>query len=408
MMAEPSSNLPRVVMYTGKGGTGKSVISCATGLKSAELGHDTLIMSSDPAHTLADALGKQIGDEPSRISQRLWGIQVNPVEEMNRNYAVIQEYVASVLSAKGLDETLAYEIASLPTMTQLFAFLKVQEFAEQDRFDVLVLDTVPAGEALRYLYFPRLVGSVSRKVMRMVAPMAGLARALEPILGVPTPRREVIDTHVSLIESFERVNRILSDPSVSSVRLVANPDSFSIQNTKRTLMTSNLYGINVDLAIMNKVLPDEIQDPYLKKWMQLQERMLREAEISFYPVPIEKVPLYSSELKGLRMLKRCGEALFAEDDPASVFFKGKPFRVECDENTCELTVSVPFTEKEDFGVERIGDEIIVKVRTNVGAVANVIPLPAVTARMRLVEARLLSRELHVRFVREDERRTKVP
>ncbi|MCP8307235.1 MAG: TRC40/GET3/ArsA family transport-energizing ATPase [archaeon] len=396
----------RVILYTGKGGTGKSVIACATGLKTASIGYETLIISSDPAHTLGDALEKRITDLPTKVSESLWATQIDPIKEMQKNYAVIQEWLTSLLSAKGIEETLAYEIASLPGMTHLFALLKIEELAAKEKqFDVIILDTVPSGEALRYLYFPKLFGSISRKLISLVGSIAGIARAIEPIIGLPMPKKEVFKSEVELIKRLEKLGDILKDADTTSLRLIANPDAFSIENTRRTLMLSSLHGINVDLAIINKVMPEKVSDPYFSKWIELQKKCLSEAEASFYPLPIKKLMLFDSELKGIEMLKRSGDELFSNEDPTKVYFKGSLFKIVSKEKELTLIVRVPFTSKEGINdVERIGDELLVKVSTEVGDVVKVIPLPTATLRMKLSRAKLLSDELHISFVDDYERK----
>jgi len=395
----------RVILYTGKGGTGKSVIACATGLKTASLGYETLIVSSDPAHTLGDALEKKITDSPTKVHENLWAIQVDPIKEMQKNYAVIQQWLTSLLSAKGIEETLAYEIASLPGMTHLFALLKIEELAREKQFDAVILDTVPSGEALRYLYFPKLFGSISRKLISIVGSVVGMARVIEPIIGLPMPRKDVFKSEVELINRLEKLGDILKDADTTSLRLIANPDAFSIENTRRTLMLSSLHGLNVDLAIINKVIPEEVSDPYFSKWIELQRKYLSEAEESFYPLPIKKLMLFDSELKGIEMLKRSGDELFSDEDPTKVYFKGSPIKIVCKEKELTLIVRVPFTSKEEINdIERIGDDLLIKVSTEVGDVVKVVPLPASALRMKLSKAKLLNDELQISFVGDYERK----
>ncbi len=393
----------RVILYTGKGGTGKSVIASATALKTASLGYKTIIVSSDPAHTLGDAFERKITDVPTELCENLWAIQIDSIKEMQRNYAVIQEYLTSVLSARGIEETLTYEIAIMPGMTQLFALLKIEELVREQQFNLIVLDTVAAGEALRYIYFPKLLGSMSRKLINIAGSIAGIARVIEPLTRLPAPKKEVFESEVEFIRRLERLGDILKDPNITSLRLVANPDSFSIENTRRALLLSNLYGINVDLAIVNKILPENVSDPFFKKWIELQKKYLAEAEASFYPLPIKKLMLFDSELKGIARLKKCGDELFGSEDPAEVYFKGSPFKTITKDKELVLIVKVPYTSKEMISdVERIGDELLVKISTEIGSIMRIIPLPTAALRMKLSRAKLLSDELHITFFDERE------
>jgi arsenite-transporting ATPase len=391
--------MKRIILYTGKGGTGKSVISCVTGLKLAELGYKTLVMSVDPAHTLADAFGKRIRDEAEEVINNLFAVQVDPVAEIKKNFYIVQDYLASVFEAKGIDETLAYEIASLPSTTQFFALLKLDDYLQKDIFDVIILDTVPSGETLRYLYFPRLIGNVSRKLIKLFSPIAEIGKILEPIFHIPAPSKEVINTKVTLFEKIERLANVLTNQDICSVRLIANPDSFSIETMKRTLVVSNLYGVNVDLVIVNKVIPDEVQDPYFLKWKDAQKQYIEIAKTSFYPVPLKILRLFNSELKGIDKLRKCSDELF-DDDPSKVYFKGSPFELTKLSNGILARFRVPFTGKEDFEIERIGEELLVKVKLDVGEIVNVLPLPAIANIMSLRSAKLRDGVLEVKFVRE--------
>lgn len=395
---------PRVILYTGKGGTGKSVIASATALKTASLGYKTIIVSSDPAHTLMDAFEKRISDSLTKICENLWGIQIDSIKEMQKNYAVIQEYLASVLSAKGIEETLTYEIATMPGMTHVFALLKIEELLREQQFEVIILDTVAAGEALRYIHFPKLFGSISRKLMSIAGSVASVARVIQPLTGLPAPRKEVFKSEVEFIKRLEKLGDILKDSNITSLRLVVNPDSFSIENTRRALLLSNLYGINVDLAIINKILPEGVSDPFFKKWIELQKKYIAEAESSFYPLPIKKLMLFDSELKGIARLKKCGDELFQSENPAEVYFKGTPFKTITKDKELVLMVKVPYVSREMISeIERIGDELLVKISTEVGDVMRIIPLPTAALRMKLSRAKLLSDELHITFIDDYER-----
>jgi len=393
--------MKRLILYTGKGGTGKSVISCATGIKTSELGYNTLIISADPAHTLSDAFGKKVGNDLEKVMERLWVLQIDPIVEMRKNFSIIQEYIVSVLASRGIDETLAYEIASLPTMTHLFALLKVEEFFSKGAFDVILMDTVPSGEALRYLQFPKILGSVSRKLAKFLTPFTELGKLLQPLIGLPTPSKEVIKSEVQLVSRLENLAEILKNSDISSLRLIANPDSFSIENTKRTLLGSNLYGINVDLAIINKIIPDKVKDEFFQRWKELQREALEKAKLSLYPLPIKFLELFDVEVKGLDMLKKVSEELFKEEDPTKIYFKGSPFNLEYKGNYLIFKVKVPFTEKDECEVERIGEDLMIKVKKDIGELINFIPLPSVANYMSLKRAKLLKGELEITFVKEN-------
>ena len=387
----------RLIIYTGKGGTGKTVTSCATAIKLAKRGYKTLVISADPAHSLGDALIKpEVGNEPVEVLPNFYAQQIDPVTEMDRRYNTILSYMASVFSAKGIDETLAYEIAMLPGMTQLFSLLKIEEIWQTRAYDSVVLDMPASGEALRYLYFPKLVGSIGRKLTGIAGMFAGFGRIFQPLAKIPAPSRDVIESEMDLIDRLDSLAVIIRDNEATSIRLVANPDTFSIENAKRALMSASLYGINVDLAVVNKVMAGS-SDEYYDKWARFQHGKVEDAKANFYPLPIREVRLYESELRGIEMLSAHGDKIFGDEDPSDIFYRGKPYQFKNEGRSIRMTVQVPFSEKDDFSIERYGDQLTVSVRTAAGRVVNIVPLPVATASMKLAKAKLEERTLDVLF-----------
>jgi arsenite-transporting ATPase len=389
--------LLRLVIYTGKGGTGKTVTSCATAIRMAERGHRTMVISADPAHTLSDAfMMKDISYEPRQVMPNLTALQIDPVSEMSKQYDPILSYMAAIFSAKGIDETLAYEIAMLPGMTQLFSLLRIEEVERTKEFDAVVLDMPASGEALRYLYFPKLVGSIGRKLTGLAGIFSGFAKIFQPVAKIPAPSKDVIKSEMEFLDRLDVLSEIIRNNDMTSIRLVANPDTFSIENAKRALMSASLYGINVDMAVINKIMAGS-SDEYYAKWASYQKSKVDEAKANFYPLPVKEVQLYNTELRGIEMLKRHGEVLFGDEDPAKIFYRGKPYRFVNEGAAINMTVKVPFTEKDDFSIERYGDQLTVSVKTAAGQIVNIVPLPIATAGMKLAKAKLMDHELNVIF-----------
>ena len=388
----------RLIIYTGKGGTGKTVTSCSTAIKLAEHDHKTLVISSDPAHTLGDAfMMPHIGYELQEILPNLEVLQIDPVTEMSRQYDALLSYMASIFSGKGIDETLAYEIAMLPGMTQLFSLLKIEELVKLKSFDSIVVDMPASGEALRYLYFPKLVGSIGRKLTGLAGMFSGVARMFQPISKIPVPSKGVLQSEVDLLDRLEYLSEIIRNREMTSIRLVANPDTFSIENAKRALMTASLFGINVDLAIINKIMPHQTSDQYYANWAEYQKTKVEEARANFYPLPIKEVFLHSTELRGIEMLRKNGDLIFGSEDPAITYYRGKAFDFTTEQNSLRMTVKVPFTEKDDFDLERYGDQLTIKVKNPVGYIVNIVPLPSAALGMKLAKAKLSGDELNIFF-----------
>jgi arsenite-transporting ATPase len=388
----------RIIIYTGKGGTGKTVTSCSTAIKLAEHNHKTLVISSDPAHTLGDAfMISNIEYEMQKILPNLEALQIDPVTEMKKQFDTILSYMASVFSARGIDETLAYEIAMLPGMTQLFSLLKIEELVKLKSFDAIVIDMPASGEALRYLYFPKLVGSIGRKLTGLAGMFGGVARMFQPLSRISMPSKGVLQSEVGLIDRLQYLSEIIRNSNITSLRLVANPDTFSIENAKRALMSASLFGINVDLAVINKIMPHQSSDQYYANWAEFQQGKVEEAKANFYPLPLREVFLHDTELRGMEMLTKNGELLFGNEDPGKIYYQGKAFEFLTEGNSLQMKVKVPFTERDDFDLERYGDQLTIKVRSSVGYIVNIIPLPSATLGMKLAKAKLHGDELNVMF-----------
>jgi arsenite-transporting ATPase len=396
----------RIIIYTGKGGTGKTVNSCSTAVNLAEKNYKTLVISSDPAHTLSDAfIIDYISNEPIKVIENLYVLQVDPFIEINKKYQTILSYLASTFFSKGIDETLSYEIAMMPGMTQLFSLLKIEEFLHHNDYDVIVLDMPASGEALRYLYFPKLAGSISKRLTDFNGVFSGFAKMFQSFSSFYTnkssfpsaPPLNVIRDELNLITRLESLSKLIIDSKTTSLRLIANPDIFSIENAKRALMLANLYGINVDLVIINKIMPSSSSDQYFANWARLQNDKVQEAKTNFYPLPIREAKLYDKELRGLDMLRENAKSIFGIDDPSNIFYSENVFEVIKEETRLIMKLKVPFTNKDDFNINRSGEQLIINVKGPVGHITNVIPLPIATIGMRIINSKLVNDELQIFF-----------
>jgi arsenite-transporting ATPase len=389
----------RLIIYTGKGGTGKTVTSCSTAVKLAKINKKTIVISADPAHTLSDAfMNTHIGSEPKKIGEDLYALQVDPVVEMSKQYGATLSNMISMFSAKGIDESIAYEVAMLPGMTQLFSLLKIDEIIQTKMFDSIVLDMPASGEALRYLYFPKLVGSIGRKLSGLAGMFGEISKMLHLFSKNSNPSRNILQNG-QLLDRLDALSDILRNRDTTSLRLVANPDTFSIENAKRALVSASLYSINVDLAIINKILPSGTHDEYYLKWAGFQRSKIEEAKTNFYPVPVKQVEMQANELRGFDMLERNAELLFGNDNPGDIFYRGKPIAFKTEGRTMLMSIKVPFAEKDDFDLERYGDQLSIKVKNPTGYLVNVIPLPIAAMRMKLVKATLQNGDLNILFER---------
>lgn len=389
----------RIIIYTGKGGTGKTVNSCSTAVKLADNHYKTLLLSSDPAHTLSDAFHVDyLGNEPMKVIDNLYAIQVDPIIEISKYYKSILSYLASAFYSKGVDEAISYEIAMLPGMTQLFTLLKIQDAVTLDNYDVIVLDMPASGEALRYLYFPKLAGSIGRKLTGFTGVFSGFAKMFQTFSGFySVPNSSVLKDEMDLITKLESLSKLIINPNITSLRLIVNPDTFSIENAKRTLMSANLYGINVDLVIVNKIMPMSLSDEYFASWSKFQNFKVQEAKSNFYPLAIREAKLYEKELRGIDMLRENSNLIFMKDDPFQIFYSGNVFEFVKEDLGLTIKLKVPFTDKDDFEIKRLGDHLSIKIKGSIGYIINVVPLPTMTYGMNLASSKLVNNELYIFF-----------
>lgn len=387
--------MARVLFVTGKGGVGKSTVSSAIALKSAEIGYETLLMSTDPAHTLSDLFEKKIEAEETKITEKLDAVQVDVIYEVKKHYSEIMDFITKVLKARKIEEAVAYEIANFPGITGAAALLKLLRYLEDNTHDVYILDMVPSGDALRILYLPFIFSKFSRRFMKIFAPLADLGKPISSV--VPIPSREVIETEVQLLDMLEKIHSIVTNPKITSLRIVMNPDFFSIENAKRALVQACIYGVNTDLVFINKVLPEELASGYLSEWYRIQKEYLSRCEIEFNPIPIKKIKLFSREVKGLKDLSSLAREVFKDEDPTKIYYEGKPLQMIKKEKGFEIILKVPNVKKEEIEIERFGDELFIHLDTTVGKSVVILPLPAAVYKFSLKRAKIINDELHIYF-----------
>ncbi len=339
------------------------------------------------------------------VIPKLFLLQIDPIAEINKKFDNLLSYMASLLSQKGLDESISYEIAMMPGMTQIFSLLKIDEIIHDNSYDAIVMDMPASGEALRYLYLPKLVGNVGRKLMGIFGLFSGFSKIFQTFSIISAPNN-ISQFEQDFFDRLKSLAKIITDYKITSIRLVANPDSFSIENAKRSLMLANLYGINVDLAVINKIWPaakseiaNDPSDTYFKNWSNFQKAKIEEARVNFYPIPVREIPMHQTELAGTEMLRQNANLLFGEENPMMIFYHGNPLSViHNGKDKLSLVVKVPFTEQKDFDIKRVsGGEVIIRVQSPTGSIANVLPLPAIAYNMKIVKVLLQNNNLTLTF-----------
>jgi arsenite-transporting ATPase len=352
---------PRTILCTGKGGVGKTSVAACTARACAERGMRTLVMSTDPAHSLSESLEVTLGPEPVAASRSLWGQEVSAQEEMERHWAGVRRWLGDLFLERGLDHISAQELTVPPGMDELFSLLRLKSAYDSGQWEAIIVDCAPTGETLRLLSFPDVARWWIEKVFpfeRQILATAGpIARSL---LDIPIPTHEVFADVKRLSENLIAMNGILRDRTRATVRLVMNPEKMVIGEAMRTFTYLNLYGYLTDAVIVNRVFPSEV-GAYFAGWRRVQEQNLDLVGSAFAPVPVLCAPYFDQEVVGPNMLDRLADALFGEHDPAAVLHEAVTQELEVSNGEARLRLPLPLADKGDITLKKAGLELIVGV-----------------------------------------------
>ncbi|MGK2955870.1 MAG: ArsA family ATPase [Solirubrobacterales bacterium] len=363
---------PRTILYTGKGGVGKTSVAAATARRCAERGLRTVVMSTDPAHSLSDSLGHELGPEPSEIMPLLWGQEVLAAAEMRRNWDRVSTWLTGLLLNQGVDRIRAEELTVPPGMDELFSLLQIKSHWDRDEFDVVIVDCAPSGETLRLLGFPEVAEWWVKKAFPMNRGLLGAAAPLAKALDIPLPDPELMDEVDQLIGNLVEMDTILRDHEHCSIRLVMNPDRMVINEARRTYTYLCLYGYQTDAVVVNRIFPDEVDGTYFSGWKNQQAEQLEVVNEGFDPVPILTSRFFEEEVIGEQMHGRLGDELFGDKNPAKIFHSGLARELTSTEDLTVIRIKAPFVEKNEIGLQQIGDELLVTV----GEIRRTIILPS--------------------------------
>ncbi len=356
----------RLILMTGKGGVGKTSIAAATGLRCAELGYRTLVLSTDPAHSLADSFDIALSHEPRKVCENLWGAELDVLEELEQNWGSVKRYITEVLQARGMEGVQAEELAILPGMDEIFGLVRVFRHHKDGNYDVLIIDSAPTGTALRLLSIPEVAGWYMRKLYKPIEKVAVYLRPLvepifRPLAGFSLPDKQMMDLPYEFYEQIDALGKILTDNSVTSVRLVTNPERMVIKESLRAQAYLSLYNISIDLVVANRIIPDEVTDPYFRYWKENQKIYRQEIIDSFSPLPVKEVPLYSREICGLATLEKLKEMLYGEEDPSQVYYRQNPYQINQVENGFNLEILLPGLSDDKIQLSKSGDELSIRI-----------------------------------------------
>lgn len=384
----------RIIVYTGKGGVGKTSVAAATALRCADLGHRTLVVSTDTAHSLGDSLQIELSPEPIQITQNLDAQEIDVHYSLNKYWGELQKMAVEMFTQHGVEDVIAEEVAILPGLEEGASLLWLAEFAATDKYDVVIIDAAPTAETLRLLTLPDAARWWIQKLIPIGRTAARLLGPLAKPLGISAPNVQTVNAVQKLFESLDEVRTMLSDHNMTSMRLVVNAERMVIKETQRTYTYLNLYGYPVDAVICNRLLPKQIVDPHFKAWKEAQEAHLGLIHECFDPLPLFTAPLFRQEMGGLPLLRQMADALFGQRDPAEHLFEGETHRLESVEGGYLLRIPLPLVDKTEIDLYRSQDEITLAV----GAYRRNIALPRVLWPLEVASAKLEEGVLSVRFV----------
>lgn len=388
----------RVILVTGKGGVGKTTVSAATAIRAADLGYRTLVTSTDPAHSLADAFQVPLGDEPTQVSANLWAQQIDAQRRLEESWGDVRDHLTEFFDWSGLKGVEAEELTVFPGMDELFALASVREHVRSGEYDAVIVDCAPTAETLRLLSLPEVMSWYMEKIFPVGRRMAKVVRpVMSRVSTMPIADDRVFASVARFYERLEGIREILADPAITTARLVMNPEKMVISEARRTYTYLGLFGYMVDAAVVNRVLPDAVTDPYFKRWREIQQEHLTDVEAGFADVAIRKLRLFDEEMVGAERLRLVGEELYGEEDPIVPMSEHRPFRVEDDGDDVVLVMTVPFAERHEVDVMRHADELFVTV----GPYRRSIVLPDSLKRRQVTRAHLAEGQLRVTFGLED-------
>jgi arsenite-transporting ATPase len=396
----------RILLYTGKGGVGKTSISAATALRAAELGYRTAVLSTDPAHSLGDSFDMAIGNELTELAPNLFGQEIDLLNQMDRYWGTVQNYLNVLFAWQGMEGLVAEEASTLPGMDELASLMQITFVADSGEFDVIVIDAAPTGSTLQLLSVPDIARWYLEKIFPFQRKTLQMARpVLNRLSDMPIPEDDVFSSIEELISTMERTSELLSDSDTSSMRIVLNPEKMVIKEGQRAYTYLNLYGYPVDSVIVNRIFPQDLTDSYFDIWKRAQAENLELVRESFHPLPILEVPFFEQEVTGMAMLKQMGEILFGveavrggEGDPTRHYYIGKSQEIYREDGHYVLSLPLPLVTRAQVQLHRsVFDELIV----HIGNWKHNIALPMGLARLDIDGAHYDDDRLKIYFAAPD-------
>lgn len=384
----------RIILYTGKGGVGKTSIAASTAVKSAKQGLRTLVVSTDPAHSLGDSFDRKLSNEPVEINENLWAQEIDAIHEVEEGWGKVQKYFTELFTSKAVKDITTQELTVFPGMEDLLSLLRIMNYYREGRFDAIIIDCAPTGETLALLSFPEMfrwwmekLFPIKKKAIKVAGPIA------ESLLKIPMPSGDVLDEFDKIYYQLDEMKKLFSDREITSIRIVVNPEKMVIKEAQRSFTYLNIYDFNVDAIVVNRVIPDNVSDSYFKVWKDIQKKYKEDIVDSFTPIPIYYAPLFETEVVGMTMLNRMAEEVFKDDNPVEIKYNGRAQKVDKDGEDYILAIDMPFMDKKDLSLNQKGDQLIIKA----GSIKRNITLPRTLLDFSIKRAKFEDEMLKIWF-----------
>ena len=387
----------RIVLFTGKGGTGKTTLSAATALLSAQKGHKTLVISTDAAHSLSDSFEVQLSNRPKKIASNLYGQEISAQEEIEEKWGEIKNYLSDLFSSQGIETIEAEEMSLFPGIEELFSLMKIRNYSLTKEYDIVIVDCAPTADTLRLLSAPEITNwylkhifPIQRTAAKAVRPVA------KKLLPIPFPEDEVFGAMKNLSTQLAEMKGILADNQTTSIRLVVNPEKMVIKESQRAFTFFSLFGYTVDMVIVNRVIPDKVKDDYFKKWKDIQEFYIQMIHEGFSPLPIYNLELFDQEIVGKTLLNKIAKRIYNTEDPTRFFFSEKPISIKKVKGGFDMFLKLPFVKKSDLDLLQNGEELYIRV----GNYKRTILVPHSLLNYAIEDAKFEEEKLRISFRKE--------
>ena len=393
--------MKRIILYTGKGGVGKTTVAAATGLLASKKGYKTLVVSTDAAHSLRDSFDIELGPEPKRIMPNLHAQEIDVYYSLEKYWGKLTEYMQSLFSWMKVDDVLSEEFSILPGMEEVSCFLWVYQHFQDESYDVIIVDSAPTGETLRLLSLPDVarwwivkIFPIERRVVKVIRP------AMKVVTDMPLPEDHTYDSIEDLFQRLDSIHKVFSDPEISSIRLVLNLEKMVLRETQRAYTYLHLYGYPVDSVIVNRSMPKELEHPFFEEWKKSQQAYRDELEGLFSPLPTLEAPLFSKEVLGIKSLEEFASTLFSDKDPTQIFFKGRPYEILKESGAYQLLLKLPFVSKEEIKLSQVGEELTIQIENQ----RRNLFLPGFLARLSVQKANFQDGVLKIVFNKKEKKK----